>query len=202
MPKKWLKKTLPTPERIKAIKSLDFLGTLLHDANLWHLNRRSVSGGVAVGLFFCYIPIPLQMLQAAAAAIIFRVNLPISVAAVWVTNPVTIPPMFYIAYAVGATVLGVEPQSFQFEFSLNWLFMQLGARWRPFLLGCLIMATLLSASGFVLSRILWRMHLLQRLKQRDILRRLRGLRGPEDSPTAPTPPGQKKQESAHDDHQH
>ncbi|MBN1377990.1 MAG: DUF2062 domain-containing protein [Gammaproteobacteria bacterium] len=169
MPKKWLKKYLPNPEQIRANKSLNVLGTLLHDANLWHLNRRSVAGAVAVGLFFCYIPIPLQMLQAAILAIILRVNLPISVSMVWVTNPFTIPPMFYIAYSVGALLLGVEPQSFQFEFSLNWIFTELGARWRPFLLGCLVMAGICSITGYFTTLWLWRLHLVQRIKERKLL---------------------------------
>lgn len=176
MARKWLRKHLPSPEQVRANKSLDFLGTLLHDANLWHLNRRSVAGGVAVGLFFCYIPIPMQMLQAALVAIALRVNLPIAVSVVWVTNPITIPPMFYIAYSVGAFILGTEPQAFEFQFSLNWLFMELGARWRPFLLGCLVMATLCSLTGLALTRFLWRLHLLQRIKERRLLQQLRNLK--------------------------
>jgi uncharacterized protein len=45
-----------------------------------------------------YMPPIGQMFMAAAAAIVLRVNLPISVALVWITNPLTIPPMFYFAY--------------------------------------------------------------------------------------------------------
>jgi len=32
---------------------------------VWHLNRRSVAGGVAVGLFVSWMPLPMQMLVAA-----------------------------------------------------------------------------------------------------------------------------------------
>lgn len=173
MPKKWLKKYLPNAEQIRANKSLNVLGSLLYDPNLWHLNRHSVAGAVAVGLFFCYIPIPLQMLQAAIFAIIFRVNLPLAVSGVWVTNPVTIPPMFYVAYAVGAWLLGIEPQTFQFQFSMDWLFLELGARWRPFLLGCLVMASLSALIGYYATHLLWRLHLIQRIKQRKLLQGLR-----------------------------
>jgi hypothetical protein len=171
--KKWLKKYLPNPEQIRAKKSFLVLGTLMHDPNLWHLNRHSVAGAVAIGLFFCYIPVPLQMLPAAIFAIIFRVNLAVSVTTVWVSNPFTIPPMFYFAYVVGAWLLGVEPQIFHFEFSLNWIFTELGVRWRPFLLGCMVLATLGSISGYFATHFLWRLHLVQRIKQRKLLNLLR-----------------------------
>ena len=52
---------------------------LLHHPNLWHLNRHSVAGGVAVGLFTGLIPGPVQMLFAAIFAVVFRVNLPVAV---------------------------------------------------------------------------------------------------------------------------
>lgn len=173
MPKKFLKKYIPTPEQIRATESLRFLGTLLHDQNLWHLNRRSVSGAFALGLFICFIPIPMQMPVAAFMAIVFRVNLPIAVATVWVTNPVTMPPLFYLAYKVGAIVMGVKLQPFAFEMSLDWLFNELGSRWRPFLLGCFIMSSVSSLTGYIAVRLLWRLHLVQRIKARKILQTLK-----------------------------
>ncbi len=169
--KKLLKRYLPTAEQIKENKSFGFMGELLHDPNLWHFNRRSVSGAFAAGLFSCYVPIPLQMLQAAILAVVFRVNLPLSVSLVWITNPITIPPMFYLAYKVGTFVLGTELQPFEFQFNLDWLFLELGHRWRPFLLGCLIMSTTLSITGFITVRLLWRLHLIQRIKERKVLQK-------------------------------
>jgi uncharacterized protein (DUF2062 family) len=173
MPRKFLKRFFPAPEQIRSHESLRFLGALLHDANLWHLNRRSVAGAFAVGLFVCFIPVPMQMALAAIVAVIFRVNLPISVSLVWVTNPLTMPVLFYFAYVAGVLVLGVELEPFAFEFSADWLFLELGTRWRPFLLGCLIMASLSSLLGFVLVRLLWRLHLVKRIKERKLLRTLR-----------------------------
>ena len=95
MAKKTIQRFLPDPNKIRHHKSLKIFGRLLQDANLWHLNRRSARGAFAVGLFFAFIPVPFQMVLAAAGAILFRVNLPISVALVWLTNPLTMPPIFY-----------------------------------------------------------------------------------------------------------
>jgi uncharacterized protein (DUF2062 family) len=80
MPRHLIKRYTPDPAVLKEHKHLRHLGSLLHDENLWHLNRRSVSGGVAAGLFWAMIPMPMQMLAAAFSAVVLRINLPISVA--------------------------------------------------------------------------------------------------------------------------
>jgi hypothetical protein len=125
-----------------------------------------VSGAFAVGLFCAFVPIPLQMLLAAALAIPFRVNLPISVGLVWITNPVTMTPVFYFAYKLGAWVLQVPVRQVHFELTFTWFQEGLVAIWQPFLLGCFVLASLSSVAGFVFVRVFWRMHLLQYLKRR------------------------------------
>ena len=167
MPKHLIKRYMPDHEKIREHKHLKIFGTLLHDPNLFHLNRRSVAGAFAVGLFNAFVPVPFQMVLSAAAAIIFRVNLPIAVALVWITNPLTIPPMFYGAYRVGVWSLGQEVNDdFRFELSLTWLNESLATIWQPFLLGCLICAVIASLFGYCLIRLSWRLHIVQRLKEK------------------------------------
>ena len=120
MPKKTIQKLLPDHNKIKQNKTLSIFGDMLHDANLWHLNRRSARGAFAVGLFWAFIPVPFQMLLSAAIAIPFRVNLPLSVALVWITNPLTMAPIFYFNYLVGYLVLGQQKQDFTFQASWQW----------------------------------------------------------------------------------
>ena len=105
MPRRFFKRYMPHPDRLKAHKSLRFLGTLTHDPNLLHLNRHSVSRAMAIGLFWAMIPMPLQMLVAALCAVPARANLPIAVGLVWLTNPLTMPPVFYCNYKVGAWLM-------------------------------------------------------------------------------------------------
>ena len=121
MPRKLIKKYLPDHQKIKQNKTINIFGDLLHDANLWHLNRRSARGAFAIGLFNAFVPVPFQMWLSALAAIVFKVNLPLSVALVWISNPLTMPPMFYGCYLVGEWILGETGHDFAFEPSWDWL---------------------------------------------------------------------------------
>lgn len=167
MPRHLIKRYTPDPAALKKHKHLRHLGALLHDENLWHLNRRSVSGGVATGLFWAMIPIPAQMLTAALSAIFFRVNLPISVALVWLTNPITIPPVFYFNYVVGTWLIGAPADVGEFQMSLEWIMAEINAIWKPLYLGSVITGTLLACVGYTTMRLYWRWHVLKRYRTRN-----------------------------------
>ena len=162
--KKWLKRVTPTPKTIREHPHLGLFGKLLHDPNLWHLNRRSVAGSVAIGLFVMFVIFPFQSLIAAGLAIVLRVNLPISVALVWVTNPVTSPPMFYFAYVLGSWILGHPAQGFDLHFWLDW------HNWleiiEPLLLGSLICGTVCSLLGYLAIQAFWRWKIIRQIRAR------------------------------------
>ena len=158
---------MPNPDTFKEHKSLQFLGDRLHEPNLWHLNRRSVSRAFAIGLFAAWIPLPSQMAIAAVAAFYFRANLPISVVLVWLSNPLTMPPLFYFAYQVGLWGLSMPASETEFEFSLDGAMNGLGDIWQPFLLGCLIMGIICSAVGYAGISLFWRMHVLKQWEKRQ-----------------------------------
>ena len=105
MARKILQRLLPDPNWIKRQRSLRLLGNWIHDPNIWHLNRQSVAVATFIGLFCAFIPLPGQMIIAAALAANLRANLPISVCLVWVSNPITMAPIFYFCYKIGALVL-------------------------------------------------------------------------------------------------
>jgi hypothetical protein len=155
---------MPSHREVRENRCLQVFGTLLHDPNLWHLNRRSASGAFAVGLFVMYLPPVGQMIWAAAGAIWFRVNLPISVALVWLSNPVTIPPMFYFAYVVGCWITGKQVPPFEVQFWIDW------HNWLgilgPLMLGCLVCASVCSLIGYFGMQALWRWNLMRQLRRR------------------------------------
>lgn len=156
MPLELLKKYMPDAEKIKAHKNLQFLGKRLQEPNLWHFNRRSVAMAFAVGLFCAWIPSIGQMAMAAVVAFYLRANLPIAVGLVWLTNPVTMPPLFYFAYRFGLWIMGRPSPVDSFQFSVEGIFNGLGDIWMPFLVGCFIIGVVCASVGFFGIHYLWR----------------------------------------------
>ena len=167
MARKLFKRWLPTPEKMREHPSVRVFCSLLHDPNLWHLNRRSVTVAFFLGLFIAFVPIPTQMLLAALAAIICRANLPISVMLVWITNPVTMPAIFYFTYKLGAMVMGIPPNSFHFELSWTWLAEEFTYLWRPLVLGCFLTGLLSGLVGAASIHVLRRVHVLRWWRKRQ-----------------------------------
>ncbi len=176
MPRKFLKKWTPNPESLKEHRHLRFLGTALHAAHLWQLNRSTVASACAIGVFCMWIPVPFQTVLAAVGAVLFRANLPVSVALVFITNPFTMPPMFYFTYKVGALLLGLPPQGFHFELSLGWLTTGMLQIWKPFVLGTSLVAVVTSLIAYYGALLLWNLHLFKRLRELRELRKIRKIR--------------------------
>lgn len=166
MPKKLLTRMMPDHGSLKKNKYLKLLGNRLHDNNLWNLNRHSAAGAFAVGLFCAWIPMPFQMLVAALFAVYFRVNVPLSAALVWLTNPLTMGPLFYFAYRLGSFLLNRPHHYKHFELSLSWLSSAMSTAAPPFLLGCLVMAVVSAATGYMVIHGLWRWTVARRWQQR------------------------------------
>jgi uncharacterized protein (DUF2062 family) len=139
---------------------------LLHDHRLWTIRRRTVLPAVAIGLFIAFMPIIGHMLAAALVALAMRVNIPVAALSTLVVNPLTVGPAFYLCYALGVALLGIEPQPFEFEFSLTWLGDQVGDIWAPLLLGCVLIGSFAAIIGYVTLDIIWRASIADYLAKR------------------------------------
>lgn len=178
MPKKFFQKIVPSHSKIQNIKALRVLGDWIYDGNLWHVNRYSASMAFFVGLFVAFIPTPGQTLVAATLAVLLRCNLPLSVGLVFLTNPVTMPPVFYMAYKIGALIIDVPVTDMEFAVSVDWLRDSLGAVWQPFLLGCLICGLFFGSLGYLIVNQLWRWHVVRQWHTRKRKRAKRTLNDP------------------------
>lgn len=163
--RKYFRKFLPHHETVKNHRWIKPFGSWLHHPNLWHLHRRSVAGGVAIGLFCGLIPGPFQMISAALLAVLLRVNLPVAAFTTLYTNPFTIVPLYALAYELGVSVSGARSGAVMAQPSLpelhwhdwptelwGWL-MMLG---KPFLIGLPLLAVGLAIIGYFTVRLAWR----------------------------------------------
>jgi uncharacterized protein len=171
MPKKLIKRWMPDRKKLQNHKHLRIFGKIIHDPNLWHLNRYSVATGFSVGLFVAFVPIPFQMVLAAAIAIIVRSNLPLSVALVWITNPLTMPPIFYFTFRVGAWILDREPTGFNFDLSFEWISSSIKTIGPAFFLGCFVCGTIAAIISNMVVRMLWRYSVSKNWHERRMKRR-------------------------------
>lgn len=116
------------------------------------------------------VPIPFQMIPATATAILFRINLPISIALVWISNPLTVPPIFYFAYRVGLWLLDQDAAVGEFEMSPEWLADSIELIWEPLLAGSLFVGTLLGMIGYTAIRLIWRWFIIRKYRRRQASR--------------------------------
>jgi len=83
------------------------------------INRKSISLGILIGLFWGFIPMPMQMLAVLAMTPFFKFNVPIAISMVWLSNPLTMPFMYYMEYQTGNFLLGKEGLE-GMEITLDW----------------------------------------------------------------------------------
>jgi len=170
VPRKPFEKWLPDADAVRANRWVAPFARWLGHPNLWHLNRRSVPGAVAVGLFSGLVPGPLQMLTAVILAVPLRKNLPVALVITLYTNPVTIVPLYLVAYQYGALLLGAEQRAGKLPmYEMNWgdlggsfqaLFEWALSLGKPLAVGLVALAVTLAALGYFVARIGWRVYVV------------------------------------------
>lgn len=176
MPRQLLRRYLPNPKDVRTHPALRPVSKWLQNPEIWHLHRRSVAGATFIGLFCAFLPIPFQMLIAAAMAIVSRCNLPLSMMLVWVTNPLTIAPIFFFAYRLGAWLLDMDTEVSEIHMTWDWISANLATIGYPLIFGSLVCGWVSGVTGFVLVRLAWRFHVIARWRERKTLRSHRGLK--------------------------
>ena len=83
------------------------------------INRKSISRGILIGLFWGFIPMPMQMLAVLSVTPFIKFNVPIAISMVWLSNPITMPFMYYMEYQTGNFLLGNEGLE-NIELTLSW----------------------------------------------------------------------------------
>ena len=174
--KKFLKNKLPGPEIITENRYLRFLSPWLGHPRLWHMHRRSVALGIAIGLVTGLLPGPVQILMGLLIAIPLRANVLAAAFATFYTNPFTFIPLYMLAYKVGGLVTGEQVNTLHvpevsFTLASMWtaipdLFRWLFSLGDTLLIGLAIQATATAIFGYFLTLIVWRIVVTLRWRNR------------------------------------
>jgi len=144
-------------------------GKLLREPGFWHFGRRSVARATGLGLFVAFLPVP-QLLTVTVLVIFIRINLPVALAMIMMTNPLTMAPAFYLNYRVGAWLLGRPLPSPPADFSLDWLLEQFGSIWQPLWLGSVVVGAIAGLAGWLAVHYIWQARIQYRRRHRPHLR--------------------------------
>lgn len=138
--------------------------------HLFSFQEQPLARGMAIGMFWMCMPMPFQMVPATLFCTLFSANLPMALLAVWISNPVTYLPIFYVQYEIGAMLFGGGVKDFSFgEFVSHYreAVDVAGMIYYTILQGALVTGLVLSVLGyflaFPLARYLsrfskWRLH--------------------------------------------
>ena len=175
MPRQFFKKLSRKRHYLSTRWYMRPFSSVFGDAAYWSINRRNVTRAVALGFFIAFLPPPIpHTLVALALSVALRVNMPVTLTAIFITNPVTMVPVYYAAYWSGCYLLGLTPLTQLPAFSNHdWLPAFHGPFLEPFVLGCLVLGLAVAVAGYILLGLSWHLSLVYKFYKRKRLRRIK-----------------------------
>lgn len=167
--KRWFLRRLPSREQLLANRWLKPFAHKLEHPLLWHMNRRSVARGLALGLFAGFLLPVGQIFLAALLAMTVRANVVIAAGATLITNPLTFPPIYFAAYKLGCGIIGMKAAPAGAVEPIH-MVSRLHQVATPTVVGLLLFAFLSSLAGYVGVHAIWRWRLSRRWARRRALR--------------------------------
>ena len=174
---------LPDPNTLREHRALRWMGPMLHHPRLWHVNRRGIALGIAIGVFFGLLIPVAQIFFAAAAALLLRANIPAAVGSTLITNPITFAPVYFAAYHLGAWMLGhldvsvaevdLDRVASRTETGLALWVDRVATVGAPLALGLLTLAVCLSVLIYFAVHWTWRLRIVRAWQRRKANRRKR-----------------------------
>ena len=198
MPRGLFRKITPRSETLRTHWALKPFSRFFGDPRLWSLQRRTVTPAFGAGLAICFVPLPIHIPLAAMVAIFCRIHIPTIMVSLLLVNPLTIVPLYYLAYKVGVhRHRRAGTADSQFEMSWDWVQHGLGPMWKPFLVGCGLTGALFGLVGYALLDLLWRYNVRKRYRERagvdqpliSCVRQISALRARGCDPCAPPAAG-------------
>ena len=147
-----IRKTLKSTSKSEKLKA--FIKKAKVPREFLATNRKMISRGVVLGVFIAFIPMPMQMAAVLLFMPLFKFNVPIALAMCWLSNPITMPPMYYIEYQLGSFILGIQPQPV--ELTLEWFSNNMDDIFIPLYFGTLIFSIVGSISAYWIVNHFWK----------------------------------------------
>ncbi len=175
---------LPDPHTLREHRMLRWIGPALHHPRLWHVNRRGIALGIAIGVFFGLLIPVAQIFFAAVAALFLRANIPAAVGSTLITNPFTFAPVYYAAYHLGVWMLGyadvpvvevdIDRVAAKTATGIALWMDRLATVGAPLALGLLTLAASLSVLIYFAVHWIWRIRIMRAWRRRQARRKERG----------------------------
>jgi uncharacterized protein len=166
---RWLKHITPDRHTLEKLWCLRPFKDLVLNRGCWTFHRHSVTRAFALGLFIAFIPptpLPVHLVTCVILGVLFRLNLPVLIATVFVSNPFTWVPQVVASVWVGAKLMGMDLVPFLHTLKHRNLGAQVHELWAPLLLGALVLGLAAAGAGYVLAQFAWRVHVLYQLRRR------------------------------------
>ncbi len=166
---RWLKRITPDRHTLEKLWCLRPFKGLVVDRGCWTFNRHSVTRAFALGLFIAFIPptpLPVHLVTCVILGMLFRLNLPVLFATVFLSNPFTWLPQVAGSIWVGAKLMRMDLMPLLHELRHGNLWEQIGHLWAPLLLGALVLGLIAAGCGYVLAQMAWRVRVMYHLRRR------------------------------------
>ena len=155
MNRQFLRRNLPSEKKINEHWAIQRLGLKLNFPGIFVLSKRTVPPAAAAGIFIAFMPIPFQFILVTIVTLLFRINLPLGIAMIFVTNPLTMGPLYYLCYQLGLWI--TQPALIADSGNaLN----QLTIVTYPLWIGCLTTGAILATIAYLASQLMWRSAIL------------------------------------------
>ena len=166
---RWLKSITPDRHTLEKLWCLKPFKALVLDRGCWTFNRHSVTRAFALGLFIAFIPpipLPVHLVTCVILGVLFRLNLPVLFATVFISNPFTWLPQVAGSLWVGAKLLGLDLMPLLHGLKHQNIGAQFQELWAPLLLGSLVLGLVAAGLGYVLAQCIWRGRVLFHWRRR------------------------------------
>jgi len=147
-----IRNTLKTMGNSKKVKP--FLEKYSIPVEYLSVNRKMTSKAVLLGLFIAFIPMPMQMLAVIFMMTFLKFNVPIALLMCWITNPFTMPFIYFIEYQIGSFILNTS--TLTVEMTLKWFSSNIDNIFIPLYTGALILSITSSLLFYYLINYFWK----------------------------------------------